>query len=125
MKIISLQRIWERSGAVSYTHLDVYKRQILGLSAILAAGCGGQKQLVKPQEDVEVVVPCSGPEYMTSGEYFRGWAPGKDWAMCGDVALLPSRFAPCELTDLEAKKALCTPIYHYKDLLPDKPHFRR
>ena len=36
---------------------------ILGLSAILAAGCGGQKQLVKPQEDVEVVVPCSGPEY--------------------------------------------------------------
>lgn len=30
---------------------------ILGLSAILAAGCGGQKQLVKPQEDVEVVVP--------------------------------------------------------------------
>lgn len=39
-----------------------------------------------------------------------GWAPGKDFAMAGDVALLPSRFAPCELTDLEAKKALCTPI---------------
>ena len=30
--------------------------------------------------------------------------------MAADVALLPSRFAPCELTDLEAKKALCTPI---------------
>lgn len=39
-----------------------------------------------------------------------GWAPGKDFAMAGDIALLPSRFAPCELTDLEAKKALCTPI---------------
>lgn len=39
-----------------------------------------------------------------------GWTPGKDWAMAGDAALLPSRFAPCELTDLEAKKALCTPI---------------
>lgn len=39
-----------------------------------------------------------------------GWTPGKDFAMAGDVALLPSRFAPCELTDLEAKKALCTPI---------------
>lgn len=39
-----------------------------------------------------------------------GWAPGKDFAMAADVALLPSRFAPCELTDLEAKKALCTPI---------------
>ncbi len=40
----------------------------------------------------------------------NGWTPGKDFAMAGDVALLPSRFAPCELTDLEAKKALCTPI---------------
>lgn len=39
-----------------------------------------------------------------------GWTPGKDFAMAGDAALLPSRFAPCELTDLEAKKALCTPI---------------
>ena len=39
-----------------------------------------------------------------------GWTPGKDFAMAGDVALLPSRFAPCELTDLEAKKCLCTPI---------------
>lgn len=39
-----------------------------------------------------------------------GWTPGKDWAMAGDAALLPSRFAPCELTDLEAKKCLCTPI---------------
>lgn len=39
-----------------------------------------------------------------------GWTPGKDFAIAGDVALLPSRFAPCELTDLEAKKYLCTPI---------------
>ena len=39
-----------------------------------------------------------------------GWTPGKDFAIAGDVALLPSRFAPCELTDLEAKKCLCTPI---------------
>lgn len=39
-----------------------------------------------------------------------GWTPGKDFAMAGDVALLPSRFAPCELTDLEAKKCFCTPI---------------
>ena len=42
--------------------------------------------------------------------FSEGWAPGKDWAMCADAALLPSRFAPCELTDLEAKKCLCTPI---------------
>lgn len=42
--------------------------------------------------------------------FMDGWTPGKDFAMASDVALLPSRFAPCELTDLEAKKALCTPI---------------
>ena len=42
--------------------------------------------------------------------FMEGFAPGKDFAMAADVALLPSRFAPCELTDLEAKKALCTPI---------------
>lgn len=40
----------------------------------------------------------------------QGFTPGKDFAMAADVALLPSRFAPCELTDLEAKKCLCTPI---------------
>ena len=39
-----------------------------------------------------------------------GFAPGKDFACAADVALLPSRFAPCELTDLEAKKYFCTPI---------------
>ena len=42
--------------------------------------------------------------------FSEGWAPGKDWSMCADAALLPSRFAPCELTDLEAKKCLCTPL---------------
>ena len=42
--------------------------------------------------------------------FMDGWAPGKDFAMASDIALLPSRFAPCELTDLEAKKALCTPV---------------
>ena len=66
---------------------------ILGLSAILAAGCGGQKQLVKPQEDVEVVVPCSGPEYMTSGEYFRASAMGlsTDMMMAKKKALAEAR----------------------------------
>lgn len=39
-----------------------------------------------------------------------GWTPGKDLSLAGDVALLPSRFAPCELTDLEAKKYHCTPV---------------
>ena len=61
-----------------------------------------------------------------------GWTPGKDFAMAGDVALLPSRFAPCELTDLEAKKALCTPIVpnvqgmaqkNYDPSIPEEANF--
>ncbi len=39
-----------------------------------------------------------------------GFSPGNPMAMMADAAVFPSRFAPCELTDLEAKKLLCTPI---------------
>ncbi|WP_298616879.1 hypothetical protein [uncultured Odoribacter sp.] len=42
----------------------------------LLMSCGGQKALVKTQEDVEIVVPCSGPEYMTDKTYFRASAMG-------------------------------------------------
>ena len=42
--------------------------------------------------------------------YLEGFAPGTALASAADVAILPSRTAPCELTDLEAKKKLCTPI---------------
>ncbi|MFR3328814.1 MAG: hypothetical protein ACLTSL_01360 [Odoribacter splanchnicus] len=47
------------------------------LAGMLAYACGGQKQLVqKNQEDVEVIVPCSGPEYMPDAEHFRASAMG-------------------------------------------------
>ena len=39
-----------------------------------------------------------------------GWTPGGSFAAAGDYAVLPSRFAPCELTDLEAMKKGCIPI---------------
>lgn len=39
-----------------------------------------------------------------------GWAPGGSFAAAGDYASLCSRFAPCELTDLEAMKKGCIPI---------------
>jgi glycosyltransferase involved in cell wall biosynthesis len=42
--------------------------------------------------------------------YMQGFAPGTALASAADVSMLPSRTAPCELTDLEAKKKLCTPI---------------
>lgn len=51
---------------------------VLGLCVLFMCGCGGQKQMVqqKPQEDTEVIVPCSGPEYMPDGEHFRASAMG-------------------------------------------------
>lgn len=75
--------------------------------AILVMG-GDMKNEPETLEKFQLV--SSKPKMKGRMLFSEGWAPGKDWAMCGDVALLPSRFAPCELTDLEAKKALCTPI---------------
>lgn len=40
----------------------------------------------------------------------NGWTPGASFAAAGDYAVLASRFAPCELTDLEAMKKGCIPI---------------
>ena len=40
----------------------------------------------------------------------KGWAPGNALASASDFAILPSRFMPYELTDLEAKKKFSTPI---------------
>jgi len=42
--------------------------------------------------------------------FMDGFAPNKPLASAGDFAILPSRFAPCELTDLEAMKLFCPPI---------------
>lgn len=39
-----------------------------------------------------------------------GWVPGNSLAAAGDYAALASRFAPCELTDLESMKKGCIPI---------------
>lgn len=38
------------------------------------------------------------------------FAPGEPMAWIADASNLPSRTAPCELTDLESKKFLCTPL---------------
>lgn len=56
-------------------------------------------------------------ELLSKDELFKGrvmlldgFAPGMPMALMGDTAIFTSRTAPCELTDLEAKKMLCTPI---------------
>lgn len=64
------------------------------MSLLLIVGCGGQKELVqKPQEDVEINVPCSGPEFMPSKEYFRASAMGlsTDMTMAKKKALAEAR----------------------------------
>lgn len=42
--------------------------------------------------------------------YLNGWVPANEFASAADAALFPSRFAPCELTDLEAMKYFASPI---------------
>lgn len=42
--------------------------------------------------------------------FSNGFAPGYAFASGSDIAILPSRFAPCELTDLEAMKYFCIPM---------------
>ena len=57
----------------------------------------------------------------------NGFAPGLPFASAADVAAFPSRFAPCELTDLEAMHMLCTPMVTncqglaQKNFDPDNP----
>ena len=56
-------------------------------------------------------------ELLSKDPLFKGrvmllddFAPGEPMALMADTAIFPSRTAPCELTDLEAKKMLCTTI---------------
>lgn len=57
----------------------------------------------------------------------NGFAPGLPFASAADIAIFPSRFAPCELTDLEAMHMLCTPVVTncqglaQKNFDPDNP----
>ena len=65
---------------------------VLSLAALIAVGCGGQKQLLKEAE-VEVNIPCSGPEYQSSKEYFRAnaYALSTDMMMAKKKALAEAR----------------------------------
>lgn len=52
--------------------------------------------------------------------YLDGFAPNKPLAAAADFSVFPSRFAPCELTDLESYKLLCSPIVTNCQGLADK-----
>lgn len=42
--------------------------------------------------------------------FLEGFTPGHALARAADMSIFPSRFAPCELTDLESIKQLCIPL---------------
>lgn len=42
--------------------------------------------------------------------YLDSFAPANPLSIIGDIALFPSRFAPCELTDLESMKYGACPV---------------
>src|SRR5690606_1683197 len=48
----------------------------LALMSVLAVGCKSKKE-APPKGEVEVVVPCSGPDYFTTAKYFRANSIGE------------------------------------------------
>lgn len=50
----------------------------------------------------------SNPKLKGRFAFMEGFAPGLALASAADMAILPSRTAPCELTDFESMRKLCT-----------------
>ena len=56
---------------------------IATLSLALTSSCGGKKKAntydpgPTPEDEVEVTLPCTGPQFFSSEEYFRGTATGE------------------------------------------------
>ena len=74
---------------------------------------GGELDPRNPESQVikdKIKELMSLPETKGRFVFFDGFAPGLPFASAADVSILPSRFAPCELTDFEAKKMLSTTI---------------
>ncbi|MCQ2743784.1 MAG: hypothetical protein MJ230_03180 [bacterium] len=102
-----------------------------GLDSVLASF---EKYILKHPEDANTVLVMGGALDLNKGNdegkkiktiidrmntnpklqgrfvYLDGFAPNKPLAAGSDFSVFPSRFAPCELTDLESYKLLCRPI---------------
>lgn len=65
------------------------------LIGLTAASCGSTKQVTRPiaQDDVEVAIPLSGPEYASNSEYWRAVQSGTstDVSMAKKVAIQNAR----------------------------------
>ena len=89
---------------------EIFARKPEGQNAVLVLG--GEL----PEEGAEadrilskLKILLADERYKGRISFIKGFAPGIPLSSAGDMALLPSRFAPCELTDFEAMKYLCTP----------------
>lgn len=70
----------------------------------IASSCGSSKSATQYQ-DVEVVTPCSGPEYMTNNDYFRASATGlsTDMNIAKKKALTEARTTLAEAINIKVK----------------------
>lgn len=89
---------------------EIFGKTPEGKNAVLVFG----GELPSDSKETERIL--SRLKLLLSDERFKGrvccmdgFAPWVPMSSAGDMAILPSRFAPCELTDLEAIKYLCTP----------------
>ena len=78
---------------------------VLILGGPMSAGEKETDNLLKIMDRVE-----KNPKLKGRVALLGGYAPNKPLAMAADFAMFPSRFAPCELTDLESTKVFCAPI---------------
>lgn len=50
---------------------------LLSLAVVYMVGCKGKKESTPPKGEVEVVVPCSGPDFFTTAKFFRANSIGE------------------------------------------------
>lgn len=77
--------------------------------AVLVVGAG----FVDNPEETEYVkkqIDEANKKFEGRVVYLNSFAPASPLSIIADIALLPSRFAPCELTDLEAMKYGACPV---------------
>ncbi len=71
---------------------------------------GGELQEGEEGEKIKKVIDELSKSFIGRFVFLDGFAPGFALSMAADIASFPSRFAPCELTDLEAMHFGVTPV---------------
>lgn len=90
---------------------EAHSKTEAGKDSVLVLG----GQLADGQAESEKIISMMqryGSDEKMAGKivFINGFAPASAMSSAGTASVFPSRFAPCELTDLEAMKFGCTPI---------------